>query len=237
MIRRRGLAPALEDGDASWDDVDRSVDAASWPRCCASTTVLGRPAPGPRRARLRPSTGRWPGRRPPSPIVLLRNEPVDGERRCSRSTPRRCAGSRSSAGWPTRCNLGDGGSSDVWAPEVVTPLDGLRAALPDADGDARRRSRRRRGRVAAGRRRRRRRRRLHAATTRASTSATTAPATSPTLFPGPDDPELAARVRRRPVAADPRSEPPAHVGRAATAWASPPAAIASRSGCTTSTWR
>ncbi len=30
-------------------------------------------------------------------------------------------------------NLGDGGSSDVWAPEVVTILDGLRAALPAAE--------------------------------------------------------------------------------------------------------
>jgi beta-glucosidase len=30
-------------------------------------------------------------------------------------------------------NLGDGGSSDVWAPEVVTILDGLRVALPDAE--------------------------------------------------------------------------------------------------------
>ena len=28
-------------------------------------------------------------------------------------------------------NLGDGGSSDVWAPSVVTPLEGLRAALGD----------------------------------------------------------------------------------------------------------
>lgn len=27
-------------------------------------------------------------------------------------------------------NLGDGGSSDVWAPSVVTPLAGLRAVLP-----------------------------------------------------------------------------------------------------------
>jgi hypothetical protein len=29
-------------------------------------------------------------------------------------------------------NLGDGGSSNVHPPHVVTPLDGLRAALPDA---------------------------------------------------------------------------------------------------------
>ena len=29
----------------------------------------------------------------------------------------------------TAVNLGDGGSSDVWAPEVVTVADGLRSAL------------------------------------------------------------------------------------------------------------
>ena len=28
-------------------------------------------------------------------------------------------------------NLGDGGSSDVWAPQVVTVTEGLRSALPD----------------------------------------------------------------------------------------------------------
>lgn len=30
-------------------------------------------------------------------------------------------------------NLGDGGSSDVYPPSVVTPLDGIRSALPNAD--------------------------------------------------------------------------------------------------------
>ena len=29
----------------------------------------------------------------------------------------------------TAVNLGDGGSSDVWAPQVVTVADGLRSAL------------------------------------------------------------------------------------------------------------
>ena len=33
----------------------------------------------------------------------------------------------------TAVNLGDGGSSDVWAPEVVTVADGLRPALPGVD--------------------------------------------------------------------------------------------------------
>ncbi len=30
-------------------------------------------------------------------------------------------------------NLGDGGSSDVWAPAVVTVLEGIEAALPHAE--------------------------------------------------------------------------------------------------------
>ena len=57
-------------------------------------------------------------------------------------------------------NLGDGGSSDVWAPEVVTILDGLRAALPAAEvvhddgSDPSAAARSRRGRRCRGRRRR-----------------------------------------------------------------------------------
>ena len=61
-------------------------------------------------------------------IVLLRNEggvlPLDA------SSLRRVAVLGRLA---AVANLGDGGSSDVHPPEVVTPLDGLRAALPDAE--------------------------------------------------------------------------------------------------------
>jgi beta-glucosidase len=62
-------------------------------------------------------------------MVLLRNEPVDGRPVLPLSL---AAGSTLAvlgelAG---AVNLGDGGSSDVWALDVVTPLDGLVAALP-----------------------------------------------------------------------------------------------------------
>ena len=74
-----------------------------------------------------------------------------------------CSGSRCSAGSPTIVNLGDGGSSDVWAPRRASPCStGFAAALPDADvvhddgADIDGRSTRRRR-----CRRRRRRRRLH----------------------------------------------------------------------------
>jgi beta-glucosidase len=65
-------------------------------------------------------------------IVLLRNETVDGAALLPLEATAltriavigRLADER---------NLGDGGSSDVYAPEVVTHLAGLRAALPDAE--------------------------------------------------------------------------------------------------------
>jgi beta-glucosidase len=61
-------------------------------------------------------------------IVLLRNEddllPLD------RARLRRVAVIGRLAAVP---NIGDGGSSNVHPPHVVTPLEGLRAALPDAD--------------------------------------------------------------------------------------------------------
>ncbi len=74
-------------------------------------------------------------------LVLLRNEAVDGRPilPLDRGSLGRVAVIGRLAAVP---NLGDGGSSDVWAPAVVTPLDGLRAALGDsvevvhADGSA-----------------------------------------------------------------------------------------------------
>jgi beta-glucosidase len=65
-------------------------------------------------------------------IVLLRNQPVDG----APVLPLDAAslGSVAVIGRLAAVrNLGDGGSSDVWAPTFVTPLDGLRAALPNAE--------------------------------------------------------------------------------------------------------
>ena len=64
-------------------------------------------------------------------VVLLRNEPVDGRP----ILPLELAPGQTVAllgRLAGTINLGDGGSSDVWAPEVVTASEGLRAALPDA---------------------------------------------------------------------------------------------------------
>jgi beta-glucosidase len=71
-------------------------------------------------------------------MVLLKNEPVHG----AAVLPLAVDGLRSLAvvgSLAARANTGDNGSSDVRSPEVVAPLDGLRAALPavrvEATGD------------------------------------------------------------------------------------------------------
>ena len=61
-------------------------------------------------------------------MVLLRNEPVDEPPALPLTGRRWPARGARPAGRPA--NTGDHGSSDVRAPEVVTPLAGLRAALP-----------------------------------------------------------------------------------------------------------
>ncbi len=66
-------------------------------------------------------------------IVLLKNEPAGGAGPAlplNAASLKRVAVLGRLASAP---NLGDRGSSNVVPPSVVTPLDGLRAALPDAD--------------------------------------------------------------------------------------------------------
>ena len=63
-------------------------------------------------------------------VVLLRNRPVDG-RPLLPIGPRPGRVDRTDRGGSqTAVNLGDGGSSDVWAPEVVTVADGLARRPP-----------------------------------------------------------------------------------------------------------
>ncbi len=130
MMRAHDLAIALERHEVSWDDVDRSVTRL------VSTLlrfhdVLARPRPGPEvlacrghRALAREAAAKS--------VVLLRNEPVGGTPvlPLDPATVRRMAVIGRLAAVR---NLGDGGSSDVWAPAVVTVVDGLEAALPSSD--------------------------------------------------------------------------------------------------------
>ncbi|CAN5532055.1 glycoside hydrolase family 3 N-terminal domain-containing protein [soil metagenome] len=130
MVRATHLRDALDEGAASWDDVEaaaRNVVATQ----LRFRPVLDAPAAGrevlacaEHRALAREAAG--------ASVVLRRNEPVDG----APVLPLDPVALRSLAvvgRLAAAVNLGDAGSSDVWAPEVVTPLDGLRAALPDAE--------------------------------------------------------------------------------------------------------
>jgi beta-glucosidase len=130
MLRAFGLDEALADGSCDQAEID----------ACATRVVrtllrfhdvLRQPRPGldvlacdAHRALAREAAAKA--------IVLLRNEPVDGAPLLPLD-----AGSlrRVAVLGPLAAvrNLGDGGSSDVWAPSAVTPLEGLRAALPGVE--------------------------------------------------------------------------------------------------------
>ena len=123
------LTDDLAAGRASWADVERAGRRilATQLRFYArrSPAEPTEPVAGPaHRALAREAAQRS--------MVLLRNEPVDASPLLPLHAPdlRRVAVLGRLADLP---NTGDRGSSDVRAPGVVTPLEGLRAALPDAD--------------------------------------------------------------------------------------------------------
>ena len=126
--RARTLAEALAAGAASWDDVDRAgrrilrTQLSSRRRCPTRLPARDVVASAEHRALAREVAARS--------MVLLRNEPVDG-----RPVLPLAAEQLSRLAVVGRladvANTGDHGSSDVRAPSVVTPLAGLRAALPE----------------------------------------------------------------------------------------------------------
>jgi beta-glucosidase len=132
MIRRTGLDAALAAGEATWADID----------ACATRTLTALLRHAAHRAPQAPATGpeavageahRALAREAAAKaIVLLRNEAVGGRPLLplEAATLRRVAVIGPLVDAP---NLGDGGSSDVYAPAVTTPLDGLRAALPGVE--------------------------------------------------------------------------------------------------------
>lgn len=126
MVRAQHLADALEQGDASWVDVERAVE-----RVVATLLrfddVLS--APGPSADVLGSPEHRLLAREVAArSVVLLRNEPVDG-------TPVLPIGADGGlrvavlGRLADTVNLGDGGSSDVWDLDCHTVLDGLRAVV------------------------------------------------------------------------------------------------------------
>ena len=126
MIRAHGLDAALAAGECDEDDI-RAAVTRTMATLLRFAGVLAKPRPSmdvlaspDHRALAREAATKS--------IVLLRNEPVDGAPVLPLD-----AGALSHVAVLGRLaavrNLGDGGSSSVWAPSVVTPLDGLRAAL------------------------------------------------------------------------------------------------------------
>ncbi len=130
MVRATGLRDALTREDITWEQIDRSIERVL-STLLRFDAVLQQPRPDidvlacpEHRSLAREAAAKS--------IVLLRNEHVDGAAvlPLAASEVHRIAvlGRLASI-----VNLGDGGSSDVWAPDVVTALDGIRAALPDGD--------------------------------------------------------------------------------------------------------
>jgi beta-glucosidase len=203
MIRAFGLDAAVEAGEVTEEDISRRV-TSTVATLLRFADVLSEPVPGvdvlacpEHRALAREAATKA--------IVLLRNEPVD-EAAVLPLDPGALRRVAVLGRLAALRNLGDHGSSDVWAPEVVTPLDGLRAALPDAVVEH------------------------HDAATDAAGADVAVVVVGYTaddegeyigesgtshlgaLFPGPDDPELAERFTAS-AARDPWPAPPEGVGR------------------------
>jgi beta-glucosidase len=131
MVRRDGLPAALAAGEVTEAEVDAAVTR--------TVTALLRHAADPERDTAAPgpevlaSEAHQALAREAAAkaVVLLQNEPVEGRPVLPIDpTARRIAVVGRLA---AERNLGDGGSSDVYAPSAVTVLDGLRAALPSAE--------------------------------------------------------------------------------------------------------
>lgn len=130
MVRAQHLPGALERGDVSWDDVDRSVlrllstllrfDAVlSEP--AADASVAGSPQ---HRQLAREVAARS--------TVLLRNQVIDGAAVLPLEVGAKVAAIGVLAG---AVNVGDGGSSDIWDVDCDTIIDGLREVLTQVEFD------------------------------------------------------------------------------------------------------
>ena len=126
MIRAGHLRSALERGEVSWSEVDRAVERIVATRR-RFDDILAPARPG-RDVLACPAHRSLAREAAAKSVVLLRNEPVAG-------TPvlPLTLGAGSSLALlgrlATAVNLGDGGSSDVWAPQVATVADGLGRGL------------------------------------------------------------------------------------------------------------
>ena len=129
MIRAQHLKDDLEEGVATGKDVDEAVA-----RIIATrehfADVLDQAAPD--RSVLACAAHRALAREAAAKaVVLLRNQPVDGQPVLPLD-PATVTTVALLGRLATAVNLGDGGSSDVWAPEVTTIADGLQAVIGPA---------------------------------------------------------------------------------------------------------
>ncbi len=130
MVRQQHLPAALEAGEVTWADVDRSVERVV-STLLRFDQVLTAPSPSEaalgspeHRALAREVAGRS--------VLLLRNEAVEGSAVLPIAPSSRVAVFGTLA---DTVNIGDGGSSDVWDLSCRTVLDGLRSALADVTHD------------------------------------------------------------------------------------------------------
>lgn len=129
MVRQQHLPAAIERGEVTWADIDRSVERVvatllRFDQVLGSRSpadVLGSPA---HRALAREVAGRS--------VLLLRNESVDAAPVLPIAADARVAAIGRLA---AAVNIGDGGSSDVWDLTCHTVLDGLRGAFASVTHD------------------------------------------------------------------------------------------------------
>jgi beta-glucosidase len=126
MVRAERLAGALDEGRATWDDV-RAVATRLIATLLRFADVVDAPAVVD--SVVHRQLARLVAARS---VVLLRNEEIDGVPLLPLSVD-----TRPTVGvfgqLAATVNVGDGGSSDVWALDCVTVIDGLRTAAPDLD--------------------------------------------------------------------------------------------------------
>ncbi len=207
MLRAGSLPDALAADSASWDDVEIAAGRVVATRQRFGS-VLAAPRP-PRSILASPGHRALAREAAARSIVLLRNEAVAGAPVLPLDPS--ASGTVALVGaLATAANLGDSGSSDVWAPAVVTIEEGLRAALPHAtltvdDGShpvavAKVASEADAAVVVVG----------YTYLDEGEFMGESTMASLATLFPGEDDPELVERFEAS-VAAERTIEPPAHV--------------------------
>lgn len=125
MRRYDGLEEAIGSGAVSWEEVEAAI-APTVATMLRFQDVLEASAQS-RDVLQQPSHRALSRRVASASMVLLRNEPVGAAPLLPLAAPPRSTAVIGRLA--DLVNLGDGGSSDVWADDVVTPLAGLREAF------------------------------------------------------------------------------------------------------------